>query len=149
MELSVLEQLQDIAYLQNIEVGRYPLPEKIRGLYYEEGTYRSITINSTVTTINEEVDVMAEEIGHSVIGGGDLFFPGGVDPVVKRKLELRAKDYAYNLVIPAKELLQVMNSGKDIHEIAEEFSVTECFVQEAIASYRCKGLMREHGCDEE
>lgn len=54
MGLTVLEKLQDITYLQNIKVGRYELPEKTRGLYYEESNYRAITINSSVTTINED-----------------------------------------------------------------------------------------------
>lgn len=149
MGLTVLERLQDIAYLQNIEVGRYALPKKIRGLYYEEGNYRSITINSSVTTTNEEVDVMAEEIGHSVVGGGDLFFPDGADPGFKRKAEYRAKAYAYNLVLPARELIHAMKSEKEIYEIAEEFCVTECFVNEAIACYKCKGLIDNINIDEE
>ena len=144
MALSVLDKLQDIAILQNIEISRYPLPNKVRGLYYEEGSFRSIIINTSVETINEEVDVMAEEIGHSVIGGGDLFFPEGVDPVVKRKLEQRAKNYAYNLALPAKVLLEVLKEGKTLHEISEDFCVTECFIQEAIEAYTIKGLIPNH-----
>lgn len=42
-----------------------------------------------------------------------------------------------------------MKSEKDIYEIAEEFCVTECFVNEAIACYKCKGLIPEHVNDEE
>ena len=141
MSLTILENLQDIAYLQNIEVGKYVLPEKVRGLYYEEGKFRSITINKIVDTIAEEVAVMAEEIGHSVIGGGDLFFPDGVEPVRRRKAELRAKDYAYNLVLPFKKLSRALEQSMDIWEIAEEFCVTEGFVYEAIESYRVKELL--------
>lgn len=142
MGLSILEKLQDIADLQNIEVRRHTLPEKIRGMYYEEGTFRCIAINSSVETVSEEVDVMAEEIGHSVIGGGDLLFPGGMDPVVKLKAELRAKQYAYNVVLPVKDLLKSMKGQMDINEIADEFSVTPCFVKEAIESYQVKGAFQ-------
>lgn len=144
MGLTVLEKLQDIAYLQNIEVDRFDLPKRIRGLYYEEGNYRSITINTNVNSVNEEVDVMAEEIGHSVIGGGDLFFPEGADPVIKQKAELRAKNYAYNLVLPAKKLLNALFEKWEMHEIAEEYCVTETFVNEAIESYKYKGLIPEY-----
>lgn len=58
---------------------------------------------------------MAEMIVHSIFGCGDPVFPCGVDPVVNRKAELRANQYAYNLVIQAKEL-QVID---------EKFSVTK------------------------
>jgi len=141
MHLSLLEKLQDIASLQNIEIGRFNLPKKVRGLYYEEGTFRSITINSDVTTITEEADVLAEEIGHSVVGGGDLFFPDGTDPVLKRKAELRAKAYAYNLLVPVKRLIEVIKEKTCIYDIAEELNVTETFVKEAMDSYKIKGLV--------
>ena len=84
-EFNSLRMFAGYRTLQKIEINRFDLPHRIRGLNYEEGNYRAITINTSVKTTNEEVDVMAEEIGHSVIGGGDLFFPEGVDPVVKQK----------------------------------------------------------------
>lgn len=90
--------------------------------------------------MNEEVDVMAEEIGLSVIGGGDLLFLEGVDPVVNRKAELRAKLYAYNLVLPVKDLVKSLKSLMAINEIADAYCVTPCFVKEAIVSYQVKWL---------
>lgn len=141
MELSVLERLHEMAFLQNIEVVRHDLPERVCGLYFEEGACRSITINSAVKTAGEEVGVMAEELGHSVFGGGDLFFPGGVDPVLRRRAELRAKNYAYRLVLPPKKLEKALKSGAALFEIAEQFSVSEDFVENAVEAYRLKGLI--------
>lgn len=141
MGLMVLEKLQDIAYLQNISVRKYTLPKKMRGLYFEEGNYRFITINTDVKTVPEEVGVMAEEIGHSVVGGGDLFFPDGTDPIIKRKAEFRARHYGYSLVLPVKFLMQSLKQGMEVWDIAEEYGVTEDFVKEAIVSYVSKGLI--------
>jgi len=141
MALTVLEKLQDIAFLQSIEINRYALPERLRGLYFEENSYRTITINTSVDTEAEEVDIMAEEISHSVVGGGDLLFNNKIDEVIKRKAELRSKNNAYNLVVPAKKLLYYLKQQLELWEIAEEFSCTEKFVSEAIEAYKCKGLI--------
>ena len=149
MGLTVLERLQDIAHLQGIEVRKHQLPVKIRGLYYEDGNYRSITINTDVRTAREEVGVMAEEIGHSVVGGSDLLFPDGTDPVIRRKAELRARHYGYNVVLPAKFLIQSFKKGMEVWDIAEEYGVTEEFVSEAVSSYVAKGLIPEFGFCEE
>jgi len=141
MGLAILEQLHDIAYLQNIQVNKYALPMRLRGLYYEEGNYRTISINSNVTTLSEEVDVMAEEIGHSVWCGGDLFFPNSADPILKLKSEHNAKAYAYNLVLPVNTLVEALKNQMEIWDIAEEFGCTEVFVREAMECYVRKGLI--------
>ena len=141
MGQTVLEKLHNIAYLQNIEVRKYALPKRMRGLYFEEENFRFITINTDVTSASEEVCVMAEEIGHSVVGGGDLLFSDGTDPILKRKAELRARHYGYNLVLPAKFLIQSLTRGMEVWDIAEEYGVTEAFVKEAIAANITKGLI--------
>jgi len=71
---------------------------------------------------------MAEEIGHCVVGGGDLLFPDTIDPALKRKSELCAKNYGYNLVLPVKSLISALIEGTKMWEIAEIFSVTEKLV---------------------
>jgi len=142
MGLTTLEQLQNIAYLQNIQVNKYALPMRLRGLYYEEGNYRTISINSNVTTPSEEVDVMAEEIGHSVWCGGDLFFPNSADPILKLKSEYNAKAYAYNLVLPVNKLMDSLKNEMEIWDIAEEFGCTEVFVREAMEGYTRKGILK-------
>jgi hypothetical protein len=141
MGLTTLEQLQDIAYNQNIDIERYILPQKVRGLYFEEKNIKVITINKDVSTEEEETCVMAEEIGHSIIGGGDLFFPNGVDPVLRIKAEKRAKGWAYNKLLPFNNLKIRLKQQIDLWEIAEEFSLTLDFVEEAIIYYQQKGLI--------
>ena len=140
MGLSVLERLYELAFLQNIEVVKYDLPERVCGLYFEKGALRTITINNAIRTSGQEAAVMAEEIGHSVVGGGDLVFPGGADPVFRKRAEIRAQYYAYVLVLPVKKLKRALSRGETPYEIAEEFGLSEDFVRCAIKAYSAKGF---------
>lgn len=69
---------------------------------------------------------MAKEIVNSVIGGGDLLFPGSVYPIVKRKAEVHAKQSAYTLALPVKDLILSLKVKMDITEIADSYSMTPC-----------------------
>lgn len=141
MSLTILEQLYNKASLQDIQVYRHDLPERIRGLYIEHGDFKSITINNCVNTQAEEVDIMAEEIGHFIVGGGDLLLNNSVDSVNKRKYELKAKCQGYKLIIPPAELYEFLLDEVPVWEIAEYYECTETFVLEAIECYKTKGLL--------
>lgn len=91
---------------------------------------------------------MAEELGHSVVGGGDLLF-GNMDYVTKRKLEQRARGWAYNRLLPPKPLLRLLKRDFPLCEIAEEFDVTENFVRSAIEYYVQKGDLPMPECGED
>lgn len=140
------ERLIKDIHIQKIDLITYSLPARVSGLYFEDITTKAITINSRLETKAERNSIVAEELGHSVIGGNLLF--GGLDKVSKRKLENRGRAWGYNYMLPAKQLIRRLKAQTELWEIAEEFDVTVEFVQNAILCYQQKGLLPTYACAE-
>lgn len=131
--LSVLERLQVIADLQHSSGKISPARKDPGECITKKAPFDTSPSTHLWKLSMRKLMSWQRKIGHSVMGGGDLLFPGGVDPVVKLKAELGAKQYAYNLVLPVIDLLKSMKEQMNINEIADCFCVTPCFVKEAIA----------------
>lgn len=136
--LTLLEQLETAAQRQAVDLKEYPLPERVRGLYFEEGSRRIITLNTALPSQAEACCVMAEELGHCAVGGGDLLF-GDLDPVLCRRAELRARGWAYRRLLPPRTLLRLLQNDTPLCDIAERFGVTEDFVESAVGYYEQSG----------
>jgi len=141
MALTEYEQLCDTAYAQLIDVFEHALPARVRGLYYEDGLIKSITINKGIDTGAEKLCVLAEELGHSFYGGD--FIHGALPDALKRKIERLARVWAYKRLLPAKKLLAALKDPcyNNNCEIAEEFGVTEEFLCEATEYYKVGGII--------
>lgn len=141
MALTQYEQLCETAYAQLIEVFEHALPERVRGLYYEDEFIKAITINKDMETTAEKICVLAEELGHSIFGG-DLIL-NFIPDSLRRKYERQARVWSYKKLLPSRRLLSVLKDPyyQNNYEIAEEFGVTEDFLLEAVEYYKTTGAI--------
>jgi hypothetical protein len=127
--------LYQYALDRNIEIIKCAFPvKKLKGLYCDGVIY----INSGIETERELRCVVAEELGHYETGQGNILNQKKLN---NQKQELRAREWAHQKLICAKDLLAAYKYGcRSQHEIAEFLNVTDEFLVEAIAS-----LSRKHG----
>ena len=127
-----MTSLLDIAEFEGIEVHEIELPERIKGLYYDN----SIVINKRLKTNKERKCVLGEELGHYFTSVGDIL---NLKIESNRKQEIRARNWAFQKLVPFDELILAHQQGYvNVYELAEYFDVTEDFMKEAILFYQRK-----------
>lgn len=127
-----MTNLLTIAECEGIEVFEFELPERIKGLYYEN----SIVINKKLKTNKERKCVLAEELGHYFTSVGDIL---NLKIESNRKQEIRAKNWAIQKLVPFDELVLAFQEGyTNVYELSEYFDVTEDFMKESILFYQRK-----------
>lgn len=127
-----MTSLLDIAEFEGIEVHEIELPERIKGLYYDN----SIVINKRLKTNKERKCVLGEELGHYFTSVGDIL---NLNIESNRKQEIRARNWAIQRLVPFDELVHAYQQGYvNVYELAERFDVTEDFMKEAILFYQRK-----------
>ncbi len=132
IKLMMMTNLLALAEEEGIEVNEYELPERIRGLYFEN----SIAINKKIKTEKEKRCVLAEELGHFYFTIGDIL---DLKIESNRKQEIRARNWAINKLTPFEKVLEAYELGhKTPYEMAEYLDVTEDFMKEAILYYQKK-----------
>ncbi|MCP3778758.1 ImmA/IrrE family metallo-endopeptidase [Paenibacillus sp. MZ03-122A] len=104
---------------------------KLKGLYID----KVITINSATTqSLSEKCCTLAEEIGHYHTSVGNILDQADIR---NRKQELRARQWAYQRLIPLSAIIQAHQARvKGRYEIAEFLGVTEEFLQASIDRYQ-------------
>lgn len=81
----------------------------------------------------------AHEVGHCETGS---FYARSSPADVRGRHEYRADKWAVHYLIPPDKLQEALNDGyTDTWELAEQFDVTEEFVQRAVYIYQCEGLL--------
>lgn len=87
-------------------------------------------------TQTEKSCVLAEELGHYYTTVGDILDQSSVE---NRKLELRARLWAYNKMIGLFGIIRAYERGcRSASEMAEYLNVTVEFLHDAISQYRSK-----------
>lgn len=132
------EMLMNEAYCQKVEVYEKPMSPRIRGLYGDN----VIWLNRGLPTYTARVCVLAEEIGHHYTSTGSIL---NLKEIVNVKQEKRARNWAYEKLIPLKSFIEASKEGlTNRYELAEFLGVTERFLDEAIEHYKEKhGLYTE------
>jgi hypothetical protein len=126
------EKLLCEAEKENIEVVYMPLKGRIKGLYCD----KVIAINKNIETTAEKTCVLAEELGHYYTTVGNIL---DQKKIINRKLERRARAWAYQRQVPLDKLTEAYKAGiRNRFELAEYLEVTERFLEEAIKYYREK-----------
>lgn len=123
------ERLLLAAQGMNIEIYETSIRGNIKGLY-QDGI---VWINNNISTNTEKLCILAEELGHYHTTSGNILNQSDLQ---NRKQELRARQWAYQCLIPLEEIVQA--SYKNVsgrHELAEYLGVTDQFLQEAIDRY--------------
>jgi hypothetical protein len=135
--MTMFEALCAKGECQGIEVVMDRLPERLKGLYYEDENIKVVTLNCNLETDAERRCKLSEEYGHAIVGGN--LISGDLDPIIKSKLEYRARGRGYYEIFSPDELYDGLKENETYYEIAEEFDVTESFVRDAIDYYISKG----------
>lgn len=127
-----LEQLENEAYENNIDIVDYPFRnQRIKGLYCD-GT---VALNHTLENTTERKCILAEELGHHYTASGNIL---GTD-IISIKQEVKGRIFAYNKLIGLSGLISAYKFGcKSLYEVSEYLDVTESFLSEALTNYRQK-----------
>ncbi|ASS66484.1 MULTISPECIES: ImmA/IrrE family metallo-endopeptidase [unclassified Paenibacillus] len=112
------------------------LPEKIKGLYIESKSSQAILLNRNIPTAAEKGCILAEELGHYHTTAGDIT---DQSKLVNRKQEKRARNWAYEKLIPLDDFVDAYRAGcRNAFEIADYLEVTEEFLGRSIVHYQEK-----------
>lgn len=117
------------AHAAGLEIIEKPLRGRNKGLY-SDGV---ILIDKRIVIATEKICILAEEMGHYHTSTGDIL---DQTDVRNRKQELRARQWAYQCLIPLDRIVQAHHariSGR--YDLAEFLEVTEEFLQSAIDRY--------------
>ena len=127
------EELEQEAFEAGVRVEHISFQsDRIKGLYCDG----SIAINKSVKESAEETCVLAEELGHYYTSSGIII---DLSEVKNRKQEKLARMIAYNKCVGLRGLINAYEHGcQNLHETAEFLDVTECFLTDALESYRKK-----------
>lgn len=117
---------------KGIEILEEPMKGSIRGLYSDN----VIWINRNLQTSADKVCVLAEELGHHYTTSGDII---DQSVITNRKHELRARNWAYEYLVPLSAFVQAHKTGiRNRHELADFLNITEEFLADAIKRYQEK-----------
>lgn len=87
-------------------------------------------------TEKEKKCILAEELGHYYTGVGDILDQSSVS---NRKQEHHGRIYAYNRLIGLMGIIDAYkNHCISLSETAEHLDVSEDFLEDALAYYKCK-----------
>ena len=123
------EALSDEAHSAGIDIIEKHLRGRNKGLY-GDGV---ILLDKRISTIIEKACILAEELGHHHTSSGNIL---DQQDICNRKQELRARQWAYECMIPLDHIVQAHHariSGR--YDLAEYLGVTEEFLQAAIDRY--------------
>lgn len=118
--------LYNRACTNGIEIIERNLRGRNKGFYGDN----LIIIDKRIPTFIERACILAEELGHYHTSCGDIH---DQSDICNRKQELRARQWAYQCMLPLDRIVQAHHariSGR--YELAEYLGVTEEFLQAAI-----------------
>lgn len=106
---------------------------KLKGLYVDG----VITLNLlAVSTQTEKHCILAEELGHYYTSSGIIL---DQKSLMNRKQEKRARNWAYEKLVPLTKIVQAHRVGiRNRFELAEYLDITESFLDAAINRYKEK-----------
>jgi len=143
--MTTLEQLEDYAYEQNINVQHHFHISKLRGFCIISNGRKIIALNKAHLKNNaDETSVLAEEIGHletnSLMPLSDYMNPE-YKCWTKAKNEIRAKRWAIDMLVPVEQIQDAIEYGcRNSYEIAEYCEVDVAFLEDAFKYYQRKGI---------
>lgn len=129
-----LEELYEIADINNIDVYYYPLYPVV-----SMSTPNIIGIDvDNLNTAAEEKECLAHELGHCMTGS---FYRIGTMNT-QGSMEARATRWAIKKLLPFPELNEAVGNGiYETWDLAEYFDLPESFVKTALNYYlNCRGL---------
>lgn len=124
-----------IAQNENIDILDYNW-NKVKARIFEiDNKYYIALDNDKITNSIEEKEILAEELGHYY--SNSLYYIN-TDIVTKRKCELRARKWAYSVLIPLQKLKEKIIQGLDLYDLADYFNVDIKYIIDCINFYTDK-----------
>lgn len=129
-----LDNLYNLTEKEKIKVYDWYI-EDANGIYLNIDKINAIALNyDNLGTQVKEKCVLAEELGHYYMDA--TYSPYCKDLQVVSKQELKAKKWAYNVLISYEDLRRAILKGKtSILSLAEHFEVTNDFMSRCINFY--------------
>ena len=88
--------------------------------------------NNQIDTSIEEKEILAEELGHYFCNA--LYYINS-SKELKDKCELRAKKWAYSVLVPFQKLKEKLTQGFNLYELADYFDVDIKYMIDCIDFY--------------
>lgn len=126
------EKLQKEAAQKGIDIYEESMNPTVKGLYGD----KTIWINKGIPTNTEKACILAEELGHFHNTNGDIT---DQSKLTNRKQEQRARQWAYEKLVPLSSIVQACKAGiRNRYELAEFLEVTEGFLESSLKRYQEK-----------
>ena len=123
-----LTELEQKVYDEGLIVEDYHLPDRIKGLIYEN----HIALQKGMTS-KERLCVLAEEYAHHVISYGNILNTRIENNSFQ---EAKARRYAYDMLLGKEIVEKEIKSGKSsIYELSEALELPGEFVSAALKNY--------------
>ena len=88
--------------------------------------------NQQIDNSIEEKEILAEELGHYYCNA--LYYIND-NAIAKRKCELRAKKWAYSILVPLQKLKEKIAQGLNLYDLADYFDVDIKYMIDCIDFY--------------
>jgi len=121
---------EDLCYRLGLALVAYRLPGRVRGLYCAGNV---VAVRPDLRRYTRE-HVIFHEVGHARLHGpfGGMDFWRERDPVMLRKIERRADEFAYFCALPGDELRQLLWEQVPVWEIAGRYNRSPQWVWQRI-----------------
>ena len=128
-DITELEKIEQEISDKGIELIHYPFKSKrLKGLYLTRKDSKYICLNDQITSQNEKVCILTEELAHDEVSEGNISS--------NTKAENFARFKSYDKLIGLDGLVKAYkNNCESIYEIAEFLEVTYDFLIESINAY--------------
>lgn len=129
-----LNKLYDIAENEKIKIYDFEL-DNANGVFININNTNAIALNyKNIDTSTKEKCVLAEELGHYYYDA--TYSPFCSDVSFINRQEFRARKWAFKTLISPFKIKNLINNGiTSLHEMAEEFGVTEDMLHLACQYY--------------
>jgi len=137
--LNIKEQLEQVAYNELVDIDNYEISFTKSFIVERPSGYYIAIDRNQIESDSEEAALLAHELGHYFTG---YLYNRNSPLQTKERCEYRANAWAIKALCPLGRIIQAIRNGCIMtQEIAEELSLPEDMIIQAISLYQRKGLL--------
>jgi len=128
-DITELEKIEQEISDKGIDLIHYPFKSKrLKGIYLAEKNNKTIGLSNQITSENEKVCILTEELAHEELSVGNISNDTKAENVARFK--------SYDKLVGLHGLISAYkNNCKSIYDIADYLNVTYEFLIEALNAY--------------